>query len=77
MKINLKRLCTIYFPYGASVPKDDHEHGDWGWFPVLEGNSFRYTKVMQSLNPLREYVSVVCLIQPVARSVVTTLAISF
>jgi hypothetical protein len=54
-----KRLCTIYFPYGASVPKDDHEHRDWGWFPVLEGNSFRYTKVMQSLNPLREYVSVI------------------
>lgn len=54
-----KRLCTIYFPYGASVPRDDHEHRDWGWFPIREGNSFRFTQVMESLNPLREYVSVI------------------
>jgi hypothetical protein len=54
-----KRLCTIFFPYGASVPGDDHEDRDWGWFPVREGTGFRYTKVMESLNPLREYVSVI------------------
>ena len=54
-----KRLCAIYFPYGASVPKDDHEHRDWGWFPVLEGDGFRFTNVMKSLNPLHEYVSVI------------------
>ena len=53
-----KRLCTIYFPYGASVPGDDHEDRDWGWFPIREGNSFRFTKVMESLNSLRDYVSV-------------------
>jgi hypothetical protein len=52
-------MCTIYFPYGASVPGDDHEDRNWGWFPVREGNSFRYTTVMESLNPLREYVSVI------------------
>ncbi|MCZ6675236.1 MAG: DUF1552 domain-containing protein [Verrucomicrobia bacterium] len=54
-----KRLCTIYFPYGASVPAEDHEDRNWGWFPVREGNSFRYTTVMESLNPLRKYVSVI------------------
>ncbi|MEM9365210.1 MAG: DUF1552 domain-containing protein [Planctomycetota bacterium] len=53
-----KRVCTIYFPYGASVPRDDHPDRDWGWFPVREGNDFRFTKVMQSLSPLRNEVSV-------------------
>jgi hypothetical protein len=54
-----KRLCTVYFPYGASVPSEDHEDRDWGWFPVREGGSFRYTKVLESLTPLRESVTVI------------------
>ncbi|MDA7915990.1 DUF1552 domain-containing protein [Verrucomicrobia bacterium] len=54
-----KRLCSIYFPYGASVPADDHEDRDWGWFPVREGDGFRYTKVMEPLSGLRDYVSVI------------------
>ncbi len=54
-----KRLCTVYFPYGASVPSEDHEDRDWGLFPVREGNGFRYTKVMESFEPLREQLSVI------------------
>lgn len=54
-----RRMCTIYFPYGASVPGDDHVDRDWGWFPVREGDDFRYTKVMKSLEPLRQSVSVI------------------
>ena len=54
-----KRLCSVYFPYGASVPADNHADRDWGWFPVREGDSFRYTQVMKSLEPLRESVSVI------------------
>jgi hypothetical protein len=54
-----RRMCTIYFPYGASVPGDDHADRDWGWFPVRECHSFRYTNVMKSLEPLRQYVSVI------------------
>lgn len=54
-----KRLCSIYFPYGASVPGDDHEERDWGWFPVREGDGFRYTKVMEPLSALRNSVSVI------------------
>ena len=54
-----KRICAIHFPYGASVPADDHEDREWGWFPVREGNEFRYTKVMESLNPLRRYTTVI------------------
>ncbi len=54
-----KRLCTVYFPYGASMPGENHEDRDWGWFPVREGDSFRYTKVMEPLAPLREYVTLI------------------
>ncbi len=52
-----KRLCTVFFPYGASVPSEDHADRDWGWFPVREGDGFRFTKVMESLEPLRSQVS--------------------
>lgn len=24
-----KRLCAIHFPYGASVPAEDHEDREW------------------------------------------------
>ncbi|MCB1120745.1 MAG: DUF1552 domain-containing protein [Verrucomicrobiae bacterium] len=54
-----KRLCTVYFPYGASVPGETHEDRDWGWFPVREGDQFRFTKVMRALESLREHVSVI------------------
>jgi len=54
-----KRMCSIYFPYGASVPGDDHADRDWGWFPVREGDQFRYTNVMKPLESLRQHVSVI------------------
>ncbi|MDA7640421.1 DUF1552 domain-containing protein, partial [Opitutaceae bacterium] len=54
-----KRLCAIHFPYGASVPAEDHEDREWGWFPVREGSGFRFTKVLQSLEPLRKYTTVI------------------
>lgn len=54
-----KRLCSVYFPYGASVPSEDHADRDWSWFPVREGDDFRYTQVMKPLEPLRKYVSVI------------------
>ncbi|MHC4995876.1 MAG: DUF1552 domain-containing protein, partial [Planctomycetota bacterium] len=54
-----KRLCSVYFPYGASVPAEDHDDRDWGWFPVREEGGFRYTKVMEPLEGLRDHVSVI------------------
>lgn len=53
-----KRLCTIYFPYGACVPGDEHPDREWGWFPIRDEGGFRFTKVMESLSPLRDQVSV-------------------
>ena len=54
-----KRMCAIHFPYGASVPSEDHEDRDWGWFPVREGDNFRYTRVLKSLEPLRDHTTVI------------------
>ena len=54
-----KRLCAIHFPYGASVPAEDHEDREWGWFPVREGSGFRFTKVLQSMEPLRKYTTMI------------------
>ena len=56
---NPKRMCSVYFPYGASVPADDHADRDWGWFPIRENDTYRYTNVMKPLEPLRQYVSVI------------------
>ena len=54
-----KRMCAIHFPYGASVPSEDHEDRDWGWFPVREGDGFRYTKVLKSFDLLRKHTTVI------------------
>lgn len=53
-----KRLCSVMFPYGVAVPKDDHPERDWGWFPRGGGKDFELTKVLQSFQPLREELSV-------------------
>ncbi|MBL4766456.1 MAG: DUF1552 domain-containing protein [Rhodobacteraceae bacterium] len=41
------------------MPGDNHADRDWSWFPVREGDNFRYTNVMKPLEPLRQYVSVI------------------
>ena len=34
-----KRKCAIQFPYGASVPSEDHKDREWGWYQELEGDN--------------------------------------
>ena len=53
-----KRLCSIMFPYGIAVPKDDHPERDWGWFPRGEGRDYQLTNVLKPLEPLMEHVSI-------------------
>lgn len=53
-----RRLCFVYFPNGCSLPeKDDAENAHWRWFPVEEGADYRFTKVLASLEPYRERMS--------------------
>src|SRR5690606_37328469 len=70
------RMCFVYFPNGASLPPTENpDHADWSWFPLGEGADYRTTKVLESLNPLRERVTVLgALSHPNSRIVLGHLA---
>ena len=53
-----KRFCSIYFPYGVSLPKQDSEFGQWNWFPKGEGRGFTFNKSLEPLEPYRNQVTV-------------------
>ena len=53
-----KRICSVMFPYGIAVPKDDDPERDWGWFPRGEGNDYQLTNVLEPLEPLMDHVSI-------------------
>jgi len=52
-----KRLCAMYFPYGASTPPDNHEDRKWGFLPIGEGREYQFSESTKSLEPLRDQVS--------------------
>ena len=53
-----KRFCSIYFPYGVSLPKQNSEFGQWNWFPKGEGRDFTFNKSLEPLEPYRNQVTV-------------------
>jgi len=53
-----KRFCTLYFPYGVSLPKKRPEEAKWQWFPNKVGRDFKFNESLKVLEPLREHVSV-------------------
>lgn len=53
-----KRFCTVYFPYGVSLPKKGSDAARWNWFPEGEGTGFRFNESLKPLEPLREQVTV-------------------
>jgi len=53
-----KRMCAVYFPFGVSLPGKDHEHADWNWFPRGQGKDFKFTRTLESLEPLRNDVTI-------------------
>lgn len=70
------RLCFVYFPNGASLPDEgDAEHADWRWFPRGEGREFRFTRVLESLEPFRDRLTVLGgLSHPLSRELLGHLA---
>jgi len=42
-----RRFCSIYFPYGVSLPKQDGEYGQWNWFPKGSGKDFTFNKSLE------------------------------
>ena len=53
-----RRFCSIYFPYGVSLPKQDGEYGQWNWFPKGSGRDFTFNKSLEVLEPFRDQVTV-------------------
>ena len=57
-KLPPKRFCSMFFPYGVSLPKPDHEQAEWHWFPQGEGRDFKFNKSLEVLEPVRDQVTV-------------------
>ena len=55
-----RRFCSIYFPYGVSLPKQEGEYGQWNWFPKGSGRDFTFNKSLEVLEPFRDQVTVLC-----------------
>ena len=53
-----KRFCAVYWPFGVvAAPKEDEQK--WGWFPTGSGREFQFTNVLESMEPLRQDVTVI------------------
>ena len=52
------RMASVYFPFGVSLPGDKSEYAEWNWFPAPDGDSYRFRKSLESLEPLRKSVTV-------------------
>ena len=52
-----KRFCSIYFPYGVSLPNQESEFSQWNWFPQGEGKNFTFNKSLEPLNKFRDQVT--------------------
>jgi len=56
---NPRRLGCFYFPDGVPMPlENDPAYQDWAWFPHGNGNDFRFTKCMETLEPIRSEMTV-------------------
>lgn len=54
-----RRALFVYFPNGCSLPSErDGKYRQWRWFPDGEGRDFRFTKVLEPLEPFREDLAV-------------------
>ena len=54
-----RRACFVYFPNGCSLPeKTDTKYAHWRWFPDGEGKQFKFTKVLEPLEPYRDDIAI-------------------
>ena len=53
-----KRFCSIYFPYGVSLPRKKDDSAKWQWFPDAVGRDYRFNESLKCLEPLREHLSI-------------------
>ena len=54
-----RRLVYTYFPNGCSLPsRDDAKYAHWRWFPSGAGREFRFTRVLEPLEPFRDRLAI-------------------
>ena len=54
-----KRLACFYLPDGVPMPLEkDPSFNDWSWFPHGAGKDFTLTKCMETLEPLKQELTV-------------------
>ena len=57
--VKRKRLACFYLPDGVPMPLEkDPSFKDWSWFPHGKGKDFTFTKCMETLEPLRDDLTV-------------------
>lgn len=57
--VKRKRLACFYMPDGVPMPLEkDPSFKEWSWFPHGEGKDFTFTKCMETLEPLRNDLTV-------------------
>jgi len=57
--VKRKRLACFYLPDGVPMPLEkDPYFKDWSWFPHGNGKDFTFTKCMETLEPLRNDLTV-------------------
>lgn len=54
-----KRFCGVYFPYGVVIQNEDTPGAKWNWFPTGEGSEYEFTHAHESLNPLKQELTVI------------------
>lgn len=56
---NPRRFASFYFADGVPMPlPSDPAYQDWAWFPHGSGRDFTFTKCMETLEPLRDQLTV-------------------
>ncbi len=59
-KENPRRFASFYFADGVPMPlPNDPAYQDWAWFPHGSGHEFTFTKCMETLEPLRDQLTVI------------------
>ncbi|MEM9365363.1 MAG: DUF1552 domain-containing protein [Planctomycetota bacterium] len=54
-----KRLACFYFPDGVPMPlPEDPGYAEWSWFPHGGGRDFEFTKCMETLEPIKNELTV-------------------
>ena len=52
-----KRFCSVYFPYGAFLPKESDQTSKWSWLPLQTGKDYKFTEANGAMKPFKNDVT--------------------